>query len=55
MNVLLATGSAVLRHSVSRALLDRGHDVRGLTLAAICPRTHWLARVEPRPVAEIMT
>ena len=35
MNVLLATDSAVLRHSVSRALLDRGHDVRGSTQAAI--------------------
>ena len=48
MKVLLVTDSAVLRRSLSQALVDRGHDLRALTRADDRPPTHWPARVEPR-------
>ena len=48
MKVLLVTDSAVLRRSLSQALVDRGHDPRALTRADDRPPTHWPARVEPR-------
>jgi len=46
MRVLLVTRSAVLRQSVSQALVDRGHEVRVLTRPDDAP-TRWPAGVEP--------
>src|SRR3954454_18321811 len=49
MRVLLVTDSAVLRHSVAHAIVERGHEVRALTRPDDRPPTHWPARVEPWP------